>query len=44
MIDGSKRKLSKRKDAESAVSYYKEEGYPVQSVVEYLLNIVNSSF
>lgn len=41
---GSKRKLSKRKDAESAVSYYKEEGYPVASVVEYLLNIINSSF
>ncbi|MEG0371576.1 MAG: glutamate--tRNA ligase [Clostridium sp.] len=41
---GSKRKLSKRKDAESAVSYYKEEGYPIESVVEYLLNIINSSF
>lgn len=41
---GSKRKLSKRKDAESAVSYYKEEGYPVASVIEYLLNIINSSF
>lgn len=41
---GSKRKLSKRKDAESAVSYYDEEGYPVVSVIEYLLNIVNSSF
>lgn len=42
--NGSKRKLSKRKDPESAVSYYREEGYPVQSVVEYLLNIINSSF
>lgn len=42
--NGNKRKLSKRKDAEAAVSYYKEVGYPVQSVVEYLLNIVNSSF
>lgn len=41
---GSKRKLSKRKDPESAVSYYNEEGYPAVSVVEYLLNIVNSSF
>ncbi|WP_261829969.1 glutamate--tRNA ligase [Inconstantimicrobium mannanitabidum] len=41
---GSKRKLSKRKDPESAVSYYKEEGYPTQSVIEYLLNIVNSTF
>lgn len=44
MDGGSKRKLSKRKDAESAVSYYDEEGYPVVSVIEYLLNIVNSSF
>ena len=44
-IDGSaKRKLSKRKDPESAVSYYNQEGYPSVSVVEYLLNIVNSSF
>ena len=42
--NGSKRKLSKRKDPESAVSYYKEEGYPMQSVVEYLLNIINSTY
>ena len=41
---GSKRKLSKRKDAESAVSYYDEEGYPMISVIEYLLNIINSTF
>lgn len=44
-MDGeSKRKLSKRKDPESAVSYYKEEGYPKDSVVEYLLNIINSNY
>lgn len=42
--NGTKRKLSKRKDPESAVSYYKEEGYPVESVIEYLLNIINSSY
>lgn len=41
---GSKRKLSKRKDPESAVSYYNEVGYPMVSVIEYLLNIINSSF
>lgn len=41
---GSKRKLSKRKDAESAVSYYREEGYPMVSVIEYLLNIINSAY
>ncbi|MDF2597046.1 MAG: glutamate--tRNA ligase, partial [Clostridia bacterium] len=40
----SKRKLSKRKDPESAVSYYKEEGYPKASVIEYLLNIINSTY
>ncbi|WP_032121814.1 glutamate--tRNA ligase [Clostridium amazonitimonense] len=40
----TKRKLSKRKDPESAVSYYREEGYPVESVIEYLLNIINSNF
>ncbi|SHJ45348.1 glutamyl-tRNA synthetase [Clostridium cavendishii DSM 21758] len=42
--NGNKRKLSKRKDPESAVTYYKEEGYPVASVVEYLLNLINSTF
>ena len=40
----SKRKLSKRKDPESAVTYYDEEGYPMASVIEYLLNIINSTF
>jgi len=42
--NGSKRKLSKRKDPEAAVSYYKEVGYPMVSVTEYLLNIINSTF
>ncbi|HEY5524744.1 MAG TPA: glutamate--tRNA ligase, partial [Clostridium sp.] len=42
--NGSKRKLSKRKDAEAAVSYYKEVGYPMVSVTEYLLNIINSTY
>ncbi len=41
---GSKRKLSKRKDPEASVSYYKESGYPVNAVIEYLVNIVNSGF
>lgn len=40
----SKRKLSKRKDPESAVSYYQEQGYPKESVIEYLLNIINSTY
>ena len=42
--DGNKRKISKRKDAEAATSYYLEEGIPAQAVKEYLLNIANSSF
>ena len=42
--NGGKRKLSKRKDPEAAVSYYKEEGIPKQSVIEYLMNIANSNF
>ena len=44
-MDGeSKRKLSKRKDPELAVSYYAEQGYPKESVLEYLLTLANSNF
>lgn len=42
--NGSKRKLSKRKDPEAAVSYYSEQGIPVKAVMEYLMNIANASF
>ena len=42
--NGNKRKLSKRKDPEAAVSYYAEEGIPAEAVKEYLLNIANSNF
>ena len=42
--NGNKRKLSKRKDPEAAVSYYKELGIPKEAVKEYLLNIANSNF
>ncbi len=42
--DGSKRKISKRKDPEAAVSFYHEQGIPANAVVEYLLNIANSTF
>ncbi|MCI9063105.1 MAG: glutamate--tRNA ligase [Clostridia bacterium] len=42
--NGNKRKLSKRKDPEAAVSYYSEIGVPADSVKEYLLNIANSTF
>ena len=42
--NGNKRKLSKRKDPEAAVSYYEEIGVPADSVNEYLINIANSNF
>ncbi len=42
--EGNKRKLSKRKDPEAAASYYEEEGIPKEAVIEYLLNIANSTF
>ena len=44
-MDGkSKRKLSKRKDPEISIDYYKKEGYPFDSVIEYLLNLINSNY
>lgn len=42
--NGSKRKLSKRKDPELALSYYHAEGFPVRCVLEYLLTVLNSNF
>ena len=42
--NGAKRKLSKRKDPEAAVTYYKEIGVPKDAIKEYLLNIANSNF
>ena len=42
--DGSKRKISKRKDPEASASYYKENGIPKESVIDYLMNIANSNF
>lgn len=44
-IDGnSKRKLSKRKDPELALDYYHSQGYPIQSVIEYIMTLLNSNF
>ena len=42
--NGSRRKLSKRKDPEAAVSYYTEVGIPKEALKEYLMNIANSNF
>ncbi len=41
---GDKRKLSKRKDPEAAVSYFVEKGFPKESLIEYLLTLLNSNF
>ena len=44
-MDGtSKRKLSKRKDPELALTFYKAEGFPVEAVYEYVMTILNSNF
>ena len=44
-MDGSsKRKLSKRKDPELALSYYSEVGYPQEATWLYLLTVLNSNF
>ena len=42
--NGGKRKLSKRKDPEAAVTYYIEQGYPSESVNEYMMTLANSNF
>ena len=44
-MDGeSRRKLSKRHDKEADVRFYDKIGYPKDAVIEYLLNLANSSF
>lgn len=44
-MDGeSKRKLSKRKDPELALDFYKQQGYSVSAVKEYILTLLNSNF
>ena len=42
--NGGKRKLSKRKDPEAKVTYYAEQGFPKESVTEYILTLANSNF
>lgn len=41
---GNKRKLSKRKDPELSLDYYRQEGYMPEAVREYLLTILNSNY
>ena len=42
--DGNKRKLSKRKDPELSLNFYRKEGYHPAAVREYLLTILNSNY
>lgn len=42
--NGNKRKLSKRKDDEAAVSYFLDDGYPSEALLMYLMTIANSNF
>lgn len=42
--DGNKRKISKRKDPEAALTFYHAEGYPVAATREYLMTLLNSNF
>ncbi len=44
MDNGVKRKLSKRKDPELGLDYYRGEGYLPEAVTEYLLTVLNSNF
>lgn len=44
-MDGeTKRKLSKRKDPELSLDYYRKEGYFPTAVVKYLMTVLNSNF
>jgi len=42
--NGNKRKLSKRKDPELGLDFYRQEGYTVDAVWEYLLTVLNSNY
>lgn len=43
-VDGKKRKLSKRHDPEADVQWFFAEGYDVEAIKEFLMNIVDPSF
>ena len=42
--NGTRRKLSKRKDKEASVEFYHKEGIPTEAVKLYLMTIANSNF
>ncbi len=39
-----KRKVSKRKDKEFDMRFYAKAGYPVETICEYIMNLINSGF
>ncbi len=43
LVGDSKKKLSKR-DNEASMQFYKEAGYPPESVVEYIMTLLNSNY
>ncbi len=42
--NGGKRKLSKRKDPELSLEYYRQDGYHPDAVREYLMTLLNSNY
>lgn len=44
MDNGSKRKLSKRKDPELSLDFYRQDGYHPSGVKVYLMTLLNSNF
>ena len=44
MDNGTRRKLSKRKDPEASVDYFFKEGYEPQALLVYLMTIANSNY
>lgn len=42
--NGTRRKISKRKDPEAAISYYHEKGIPNKAIMLYLETVANSNF
>lgn len=38
------RKISKRKDPEASMSFYREHGFPCEAVIESLMTIINSNY
>lgn len=44
-MDGeNRRKLSKRKDPEASLNFYREQGYPPVAVNQYMMTLLNSNF